>query len=92
MKELIKSNWKYYMFIIMVGIMITSPLLIKGLPVAHDAIYPVTRSLGTAVSLSEGQMPPLVTSNFANGFRIFMESILSTFKYICDVTFKGSNF
>ena len=68
MKEFIKLNWKYYIFIIVIAIMIGSPLFIKGLPIAHDAIYPVTRTLGTAISLSEGQVPPLVTSNFANGF------------------------
>lgn len=79
MKEIFKQNWKYYFLIILIGLIITSPLLIKGLPVAHDAVYPVTRALGTAKALTEGQIPPLVTSNFSNGFRIFMELILSTF-------------
>lgn len=68
MKEYIKLNWKYYIFIIMIAIMICSPLLIKGLPIAHDAIYPITRTIGTAISISEGQTLPLVASNFANGF------------------------
>lgn len=68
MKEFIKENFKYYIFIIIIGIMITSSLLINGLPIGHDAIYPITRTIGTAISLSEGQVPPLVTSNFANGF------------------------
>ena len=68
MKEYLKNNHKYYLIIIVIAIMITSVLLIKGLPEGHDVDAHMARAVGTGEALSEGQFPALITSNYANGF------------------------
>ena len=68
MKEYLKNNYKYYLVIIVIAIMITSVLLIKGLPEGHDVDAHMARAVGTGEALSEGQFPALITSNYANGF------------------------
>ncbi len=68
MKKHIEENYKCYLIIIFIAIIITSGLLINGLPDGHDVDAHMARAVGTGKALSEGQFPPLVTSNFANGF------------------------
>ena len=68
MKNYIKENYKYFFIIIFISIIITSALLMNGLPDAHDVDAHVARAVGTGEALSEGQFPALVTSNYANGF------------------------
>ncbi len=68
MKEFIRDNRKYYLIIIFIAIIVTSGLLIKGLPDGHDVDAHMARAVGTGEALSEGQFPALVTSNYANGF------------------------
>ena len=60
-------NTNYYIILI-VSILTIAPLLAKGAIIAHDAVYPVTRAIGTVMALKQGQFLPLITSNFANGF------------------------
>ena len=68
MKNYIKENYKYFLIVIFISIIITSALLINGLPEGHDVDAHVARAVGTGEALSEGQFPALVTSNYANGF------------------------
>lgn len=68
MKKHIEENYKCYLLIIFIAIIITSGLLINGLPDGHDVNAHMARAVGTGEALSEGQFPPLITSNFANGF------------------------
>lgn len=68
MKEHIEENYKCYLIILFIAIIVTSGLLINGLPAGHDVNAHMARAVGTGEALSEGQFPPLVTSNFANGF------------------------
>lgn len=68
MKEYIKENYKQYLILIFIALMITSGLLINGLPEGHDVDAHVARAVGTGKALSEGQFPALITSNYANGF------------------------
>ena len=68
MKEYIKNNGRYYLIIIFIALMVTSGLLINGLPDGHDVDAHMARAVGTGEALSEGQFPALVTSNFVNGF------------------------
>ena len=68
MREYLKEHKKYYLIIIFIAIIITSGLLIEGLPNGHDADSHLARAVGTGEALSEGQFPALVTSNYANGF------------------------
>lgn len=67
MKEYIKKYYKYYLIIILIAIIVTSGLLVNGLPKAHDLNAHMARAVGTATALKEGQIPPLVVSNYANG-------------------------
>lgn len=68
MKEHIEENYKCYLIILFIAIIVTSGLLINGLPNGHDVDAHMARAVGTGEALSEGQFPPLITSNFANGF------------------------
>lgn len=68
MKEHIEENYKCYLIILFIAIIVTSGLLINGLPAGHDVDAHMARAVGTGEALSEGQFPALVTSNFANGF------------------------
>lgn len=68
MKEHIEENYKCYLIILFIAIIVTSGLLINGLPSGHDVDAHMARAVGTGEALSEGQFPPLITSNFANGF------------------------
>ncbi len=68
MKEYIKKYYKYYLIIIFIAIMLTSALLVNGLPDAHDVDAHMARAVGTGKALKEGQVPPLVVSDYVNGF------------------------
>lgn len=68
MKEYIKKYYKYYLVIIFIAIMLTSALLIDGLPKAHDINAHMARAVGMSKALKEGQIPPLMISNYTNGF------------------------
>ncbi len=68
MKQYFKEHGKNYLIIIFIAIIITSGLLIEGLPNGHDADSHLARAVGTGEALSEGQFPALITSNYANGF------------------------
>lgn len=67
MKEYMKKYLKYYLIIIFIALIMTSGLLVKGLPNGHDLNAHMARAIGTAASLKEGQIPPLIVSNYANG-------------------------
>lgn len=68
MKQHKKKYFKYYLLIIFIAIMLTSALLIHGLPNAHDINAHMARAVGMSRELKEGQIPPLVVSNYTNGF------------------------
>lgn len=68
MKEYIKKYWKYYLTIIFIAFILSSALFMNELPNAHDINAHLSRSIGTGTALKEGQIPPLVVPNYANGF------------------------
>lgn len=68
MKNDFKKYFKYYFTIIMIALILSSALLVKGLPNGHDINAHMARAVGTETALKEGQLPPLVVSNYANGF------------------------
>ena len=68
MKEYMKKYIKYYLVIIFVTILLTSALFIFGLPNSHDINANMARAIGTLTALKEGQIEPLIVSNYANGF------------------------
>lgn len=62
-----KENTKYYFIIVVLSLMICS-LLFIGYPQGHDTIYHISRTVGTEIAVKEGQILPLITSNFVNNF------------------------
>lgn len=67
-KEYIKKYCKYYLLIICIAIIVSSGLIVNGMPNGHDLHAHIARGVGMSKEISEGQFPPLVVSNFANGF------------------------
>lgn len=68
-KKYVKEYYKFYLLIIIIAIIVCSGLLVKGgIPNGHDLHAHMARAVGMSKELSEGQIPPLVVSNFANGF------------------------
>ncbi len=63
--KLLKNN---YFIIILISLMLSCPLIVKGLVIAHDSVYHVSKAIGTVLSVKEGQFLPYIISNFANGF------------------------
>lgn len=57
-----------YLIIILIGILILLPLFNVGAIIAHDAVYHISKAIGTVLAIKEGQILPYVTQNFANGF------------------------
>ena len=51
MKKHIEENYKCYLIIIFIAIIITSGLLINGLPDGHDVDAHMARAVGTGKSL-----------------------------------------
>lgn len=66
-RKLKTKNIPYYIFIIILGIILSAPLF-RGYIDGHDSIFHITRTIGTSIAFQDGQFPPLVTWNFANGF------------------------
>ena len=64
---LLKEESKCYYIIIIIAIMICS-LLFIGYPQGHDTIYHISRTVSTEIAAKEGQILPLIASNFVNGF------------------------
>ncbi len=92
MKNIIKklniNTIKYYFLIIVIGLFISSPLLIGDMLKSHDGIYPISRTVGTATALSESSVPPLITSNFANGFGYSWNTFYPPFVTYCMLVIK----
>ena len=45
---------KDYYIILIVSFLVTVPLLTKGAIIAHDAVYPVSRAIGTVLAFKQG--------------------------------------
>lgn len=68
LKEILsKEDSKCYFIIIMLALMVCS-LLFIGYPQGQDTIYHISRTVGTEIALKEGQILPLIASNFVNDF------------------------
>lgn len=67
-KKYIKEYYKYYFLIIIIALIVCSGLLMNGIPNGHDLHAHMARAVGMSKEIAEGQFPPLVVSNLANGF------------------------
>ena len=64
---LLNKELKNYYIIIVIAFFICSLLLI-GYPQGQDTVYHISRTVGTETALKQGQILPLISSNFVNGF------------------------
>lgn len=64
---LVNKELKNYYIIIVIAFFICSLLLI-GYPQGQDTVYHISRTVGTETALKQGQILPLISSNFVNGF------------------------
>jgi len=68
MKRLKEIKWKYYVIIILIALVLSSPLFTKGFIESHDGAYHFSRNYATNKAILEGQMPPSIVPNFCKGF------------------------
>ena len=62
-----KENTKYYFIIVILSLMVCS-LLFIGYPQGQDTVYHISKTVGTEIALKDGQILPLISSNFVKGF------------------------
>lgn len=68
LKDKGNKEWIYYIIIILIALLLSAPLTVKGFFSSHDGIYHFSRNYATNNAILEKQMPPLVVSNFCKGF------------------------
>ena len=68
MKETIKENYKQYILLFLISLVLCASLFASGFFYAHDVEPHVARVTGTVSALKDGQLIPLVAPNFGNGF------------------------
>ena len=64
-----KNKIKDYTIILVFAIIVSIPLLNKNFNIyGDDGIQHIARLMGTYQSITEGEIPPVIMSNFCNGF------------------------
>lgn len=63
-----KEEYKYYISIILLALLICAPLTVKGWIDTHDGHAHLARNYQTIEAFSQGQIPITVVSNFCKGF------------------------
>ena len=64
-----KNKIKDYLIILFFAIIISIPMLNKNFNIyVDDGVQHIARLMGTAQSIEEGQIIPVIMSNFCNGF------------------------
>ena len=67
-KEETKKEILYYVIIMLIALILSSPLMVKGFFLSHDGDYHFARNYATNNAILSGQIPPLIVSNFCKGF------------------------
>ena len=67
-KEKLNKEIIYYIIIVLIALLLSAPLTVKGFFNSHDGIYHFSRNYATNNAILEGQIPPLIVSNFCKGF------------------------
>lgn len=67
-KEKVNKEIIYYSIIILVALLLSAPLTVRGFFDSHDGIYHFSRNYATNSAILEKQIPPLIVSNFCKGF------------------------
>ena len=64
-----KNKIKDYIIIFVISVIISIPLLTSNFDIyADDGIQHIARLMGTYQTITEGEFPPVIMSNFCNGF------------------------
>lgn len=64
-----KNKIKDYIIIFVISVIISIPLLTSNFDIyADDGIQHIVRLMGTYQTITEGEFPPVIMSNFCNGF------------------------
>lgn len=58
----------YYIIIIFIALLLSSPLTVKGFFDSHDGIHHFSRNYATNNAILAKQLPPMIVSNFCKGF------------------------
>ena len=66
--EKVNKEIMYYIIIVLIALILSAPLTVKGFFSSHDGIYHFSRNYATNNAILEKQMPPLIVSNFCKGF------------------------
>ena len=67
-KEKVNKEIMYYIIIVLIALILSAPLTVKGFFSSHDGIYHFSRNYATNNAILEKQIPPLIVSNFCKGF------------------------
>lgn len=67
-KKILEKEIIYYVIIVLIALLLSSPLTVKGFFNSHDGIYHFSRNYATNSAILAGQIPPLIVSNFCKGF------------------------
>ena len=72
-----KIRIRNYIIILIFTIILSIPMMLSNFNVyGDDGVQHIARLMGTAQSISEGQIIPVIMANFCNGFRLLVEHIL----------------
>lgn len=63
-----KMHWQCILVLLAISVLLSSPLFYKGFFIAHDINCHMFKTVGTVKALLDGQIPPLVGPDLANGF------------------------
>ena len=66
-QKLKDSNWTYLIIILIVGLIISLPLLTTNIINTHDGFIHFLRLMGTDDAIKMGQIPPIISSEYCNG-------------------------
>jgi len=66
--EQLKNNkWIHYIIILIIGLIISLPMLQINIRNTHDGAIHMLRLMGTIDSMELGQMPPIIAPNYCDG-------------------------
>ncbi len=63
-----RMHWQCILVLLAISVLLSSPLLYKGFFIAHDINCHMFKAVGTVDALLNGQIPPLIGPDLANGF------------------------
>lgn len=88
LKNFISKN-KQYIFIILISIIVSVPMFMPNFNMQYDdGVQHICRLIGTEQSINEGQLFPVIMSNFCNGFGYSWNLFYSPFTAYAPLIFR----